>query len=521
MILTRTIMRWKIESISLAVALILSILRFWSHTISPGTFTLAIRTQVCVVIARYLWLRARRSMAVDALVHKVVAILREIDRAVSAWIRSWGQLQLETNEFFEWLLPGVNVNIACAEHEPHPGQPLRHRNQEISTCLLHNDHFRGYQGNSTTCLFKLKNLPQKIEERLDRRFRERKDELVLLELSKNNRLFRRQPTALIGWNIFGIAFKCPREEKNSEALKDEDAVLFMKLRTQTEAMIARKTDHSHALVKRAKSMLFRWTGIELCIRLNMNRTHADWTMKRGHFFVSFPHQFKCGRQAHLNYTINEPICKRLYVEEAAAASGQPPVHTLLHPVLPEDFDNRLVLSRSHTLKTLEHIKHLKRLKALDIDDTNVRDLSPIRHFLGLGELSFSSTKVRSLDPLKKLENLRELQFDSTQVADLEPIRNLNNLEVLRFANTNVDKFLPIISLKRLHTLAFSAYPETDLDELRLVLDTLINDNTNISIDIDGKRYTVGSSLDDVESRIIEIKHSRPIKNLPTLDKISR
>ncbi|MEL6478583.1 MAG: leucine-rich repeat domain-containing protein, partial [Pseudomonadota bacterium] len=64
------------------------------------------------------------------------------------------------------------------------------------------------------------------------------------------------------------------------------------------------------------------------------------------------------------------------------------------------------------------IAELSTLRGLDLDNTQVADLTPLSPLTGLQELYLNNTQVADLTPLSPLTGLQELSFHTTQVADL-------------------------------------------------------------------------------------------------------
>jgi len=439
----KKLLRYKIELVSIGIIIILSLLRLLSKTISLKLFILAISTQVFIIIIKHIYLFIRSSRTIDSFKHQATDMAESIDRVVSEWIDGLSRITFNTNEFFQWLLPEVNVNISCAEHKPHRNQSFRSGLRAANLCLEHKDYLREYEDNRIACFFHLKNIPQKIEERLDLGFQKRRDEPVSIELRRGNQACRQKKARLIGWNVFGLMFKYSDCTGSSKDLQNEEIAFFMKTTTRTETVIARKVGQSLTGVRHIKYIFHRAFGIQLCVRLNIDSVNSERAIKNGFLFASFPYQFKQVLQHEIDNKVNEPICKLHYEQDAIKAHN--PTYNLIYPRPPKDF-KELVLSGSKSLDELDYIQHLKKLEVLSFDDTNVEDLSPIRDFYELKKLSFNFTKVKNLEPLKNLTNLRELKFDSTNITSLEPIRNLKDLEVLHFTNTPIRKLEPIENL---------------------------------------------------------------------------
>ncbi|KMW58014.1 Leucine-rich repeat containing protein [Candidatus Rhodobacter oscarellae] len=108
------------------------------------------------------------------------------------------------------------------------------------------------------------------------------------------------------------------------------------------------------------------------------------------------------------------------------------------------------------------IAELTNLQSLDLDYTQVTDLTPIAGLDKLQILQILSTQVTDLTPIAGLGQLQRLELNSTQVSDLTPIVGLDKLQSLDFRNTQVTDLTPIAGLGQLQTLDLSGTQVTDL-----------------------------------------------------------
>lgn len=90
----------------------------------------------------------------------------------------------------------------------------------------------------------------------------------------------------------------------------------------------------------------------------------------------------------------------------------------------------LTLDRRETQALMvlpESIAELTTLRSLDLEDTQVSDLSPLTGLTGLRVLGLARTRVTDLSPLTTLQDLHALWIDRTEVQDLTPVLSLPRL----------------------------------------------------------------------------------------------
>jgi len=100
-------------------------------------------------------------------------------------------------------------------------------------------------------------------------------------------------------------------------------------------------------------------------------------------------------------------------------------------------DVTLVNLENSQVKDLSPLTGLTNLKKLWLGNTQVSDLSPLKGLTNLVFLYLSDTEVRDLSPLEDLTILNILFLSETQVTDLSPLEGLRNLEYLNLEGTPV------------------------------------------------------------------------------------
>jgi Leucine-rich repeat (LRR) protein len=131
---------------------------------------------------------------------------------------------------------------------------------------------------------------------------------------------------------------------------------------------------------------------------------------------------------------------------------------------------RLVLTNTQ-VSDLSPLAELKNLEWLSLHSTQVSDLSPLADLKNLRGLFLNNTHVSDLSPLTDLKNLKWLYLQKTQVSDLSPLAELKNLAMLRLDNTQVSDLSPLAGLKNLGVLDLRNTPVSDeqVQELRQAL----------------------------------------------------
>ncbi len=109
--------------------------------------------------------------------------------------------------------------------------------------------------------------------------------------------------------------------------------------------------------------------------------------------------------------------------------------------------------RSTEVSDLSPLVGLENVKKLDISLTKVSDLSSLAGLKNLEVLNLQCTEVSDLTPLADLKNLKSLMLERTLVSDLSPLAELTNLEVLHLNCPHVNDLSPLAGLKNVRDLA--------------------------------------------------------------------
>ncbi|WP_299145240.1 leucine-rich repeat domain-containing protein [uncultured Tateyamaria sp.] len=128
------------------------------------------------------------------------------------------------------------------------------------------------------------------------------------------------------------------------------------------------------------------------------------------------------------------------------------------------------------------IATLDSVTYIELDDTQITDLSPLESLQGLTRLDLIGTPVTDIAPLARLANLTELNLDNTNVTDITPLAWLENLTRLDLDNTQVTDIAPLAGLAKLTALYLNETPVTDVSPLAALvkLTTLDLDNTQVT-----------------------------------------
>ena len=117
------------------------------------------------------------------------------------------------------------------------------------------------------------------------------------------------------------------------------------------------------------------------------------------------------------------------------------------------------------VQDLSALAGLEELQLLDLSDTLVEDLAPLSDLKGLQRLEFDNTQVHDLTPLSGLKGLQELWLSGTRVHDLSPLFHLKGLQLLDLDDTKVEDLSPLSGMKGLQNLYLENTQVQDLSPL--------------------------------------------------------
>jgi Leucine-rich repeat (LRR) protein len=185
------------------------------------------------------------------------------------------------------------------------------------------------------------------------------------------------------------------------------------------------------------------------------------------------------------YRFAQGLIKEATVNRAESLSFDRPETRALVQLPPEirflDGLRKLDLNRTD-LTDISVVRELAGLTDLSLDNTQVSDLSPLAGLTALTRLSLTNTQVSDLSALAGLTALTMLMLDNTQVSDLSPLAGLSALRTLSLNNTQVSDLSPLAGLSALTALNLFATQVSDLSALAglTALTMLMLDNTQVS-----------------------------------------
>lgn len=120
-------------------------------------------------------------------------------------------------------------------------------------------------------------------------------------------------------------------------------------------------------------------------------------------------------------------------------------------------------------RALDHlppeIAEFAELTHLDLQRTQVKDLTPIAGLIKLEQLSLDRTAVHDLSALTGLTALASLGLNHTAIRDLSPLAGLSSLQVLGISRTAVQDFTPLAGIAELQALGLAQTAVSDLSPL--------------------------------------------------------
>ena len=132
---------------------------------------------------------------------------------------------------------------------------------------------------------------------------------------------------------------------------------------------------------------------------------------------------------------------------------------------------------------LSPLAGLLRMQTLDLNSTQVTDLSPLAGMVEMQTLYLNSTQVTDITPLAGMVGMQVLNFDGTQVADISPLAGQGTLWFLSLDNTQVADLSPLAGMGAMQTLYLSSTQVTDLSRLAgmAAMQTLWLNNTQADL----------------------------------------
>lgn len=123
------------------------------------------------------------------------------------------------------------------------------------------------------------------------------------------------------------------------------------------------------------------------------------------------------------------------------------------------------------IEAIPTLTGLRALSRLQIDDTNISDLSALSNLTGLEWLRLVNNTIADVSPLAKLKRLKHLNLDANLITDVSPLAALSRLEVLYLENNAISDPAPLAALKNLDRLDLRNNVISDFSVLQALPDT--------------------------------------------------
>ena len=135
----------------------------------------------------------------------------------------------------------------------------------------------------------------------------------------------------------------------------------------------------------------------------------------------------------------------------------------------------------HTPLTKEHLKHLANL---DVENSNISDLTGLEHAIYLEDFNADSNQISDLTPLSGLVHLHTLTLRENWISDISPLSNLTILHRLHLALNQISDITPLEHLTGLRWLDLEYNQIWDisvLSNLTILEELRLTDNFIIDI----------------------------------------
>ena len=112
----------------------------------------------------------------------------------------------------------------------------------------------------------------------------------------------------------------------------------------------------------------------------------------------------------------------------------------------------VLLKKAGTQDCAKAQQKLKKLSKLNLDENQIRDLSPLTGLTNLNLLNLSKNQISDTKPLTKLPNLTELYLNKNQISDTKPLAALTKLSWLELEDNQIGDIKPLTGLTNLTKL---------------------------------------------------------------------
>lgn len=178
----------------------------------------------------------------------------------------------------------------------------------------------------------------------------------------------------------------------------------------------------------------------------------------------------------------EPFCEKIaaFVKTTEINLENTDIYDL-SPLTNLDELEILTCSGQH-IKTIYPIRNLNKINELYIDDTDIEDISELRYANNIRILNAENTPISDISVFSLFGNLSSLSLSNTDVKDFSVLADCQNLQYLDVANDSIYDINFVSTLTNLYHLDISGTFVTDLQPLENLenLQYLNIDNTDVT-----------------------------------------
>ncbi|MBU2510831.1 leucine-rich repeat domain-containing protein [bacterium] len=138
------------------------------------------------------------------------------------------------------------------------------------------------------------------------------------------------------------------------------------------------------------------------------------------------------------------------------------LYTRLYKLKELDLENK-------EIRDLSPLSTLVGLEKLILDNNNISDINPLEGLVGLKKLFLVSNQIKDISPLSGMVRLVYLYLDDNQIEDLYPLRRLPNLQYLFVAYNDIKSLFPLRSSYKLTWLIANNNAISDITPLRKLI----------------------------------------------------
>ncbi|MEI3894833.1 MULTISPECIES: leucine-rich repeat domain-containing protein [Bacillus] len=117
------------------------------------------------------------------------------------------------------------------------------------------------------------------------------------------------------------------------------------------------------------------------------------------------------------------------------------------------------------IESLEGLQYMVNLEAFELDESNVKDISPVSSLKKLKTMKLYLNPIENIEPISQLEKLQFLTLRDNKISDLTPLSQLKKVKALDLIGNEITDIKPLFSMDSVTKLYLSNNKISDLTDL--------------------------------------------------------